>query len=107
MLTSPQLIASERLIIDRRRRGLTQEQAAQAWGFSEWHYRMLEAGKRERSCPRIRIGKLKPHEAAFTLRRREGLKRTELAVKVGVSCWWLTQMERGRVNPKRLIEFWS
>jgi len=68
---------------------------------------MLEAGKRSRSCPRIRIGKLKPHEAAVTMRRRWGFKRTELAKQIGVSCWWLTQMERGRVNPKRLVEFWG
>jgi DNA-binding Xre family transcriptional regulator len=107
MLTTPQLNPSERLLIDRRRRGLTQTQASQAWGFTEWHFRMLEAGNRQSVCPRVRIGKLKPHESAFLMRRRKGIKRTELAKMIGISCWWLTQMERGQVNSKRLIEFWS
>ena len=107
MLTTPQLAPSERLITYRRRTGLTQTQASQEWGFTEWHYRMLEAGNRQSFCQRVWIGKLKPHESAFLMRRRYGYKRTDLAKMIGVSCWWLTQMERGRVNPKRLIEFWS
>ncbi len=106
MLTTSQLTPSERLLVDRRRRGLTQTQASQAWGFSEWHYRMVEAGNRQSSCPRIRIGKLRPYESAFLMRRRLGWRRTELAKMIGVSSWWLTQMERGRVNPNRLLSFW-
>lgn len=101
------MTSSEKLLVDRRRRGATQTEAALMWGFSEWHYRMLEAGNRESVCPRVRIGKLKPNESAFLSRRRLGLKRTELAERIGVSSWWLTQMERGAVNPKRLIDFWS
>lgn len=107
MLTTPQLTPSERLLVYRRRRGLTQTQAAEVWGATEWHYRMMEAGNRPAACPKVYIGKLKPYESAFLSRRRLRIKRTTLAVMIGISCWWLTQMERGRVNPKRLIEFWS
>lgn len=105
MLTTPQLTPSERLLVYRRRCGHTQTQAAQERGFTEWHYRMMEAGNR--TCPSVYIGKMKLYESAVILRRRLKIKRTTLAKMIGISCWWLTQMERGQVNPKRLIEFWS
>jgi DNA-binding XRE family transcriptional regulator len=107
MLTTTQLTPSERLLIQRRRDGNTQPKAAAAMGVSEWHYRMIEAGNRPGSCPTVAIGKLMPYEAAFLMRRRRGIKRSELAKMIGVSCWWLTQMERGKTTSTRLIDFWS
>ena len=107
MLTTSQLTLSERLLLSRRRDGNTQTQAAAKWGISEWDYRMRESGQRNDECPPVRLQGVQPHEACFLMRRRAGIKRTELANTMDVSCWWLTQMERGKVNPKRLIEFWS
>lgn len=106
MLTTRDLSAPERLLVDRRRKDLNQEKAASHWKVTPWTYRMWEEGKEDSSIPFPALGKLKHHESCVVLHRRSGLKRTELAKLVGVSGWWLTCMENGIVPVDRLVEFW-
>jgi DNA-binding XRE family transcriptional regulator len=49
------------------------------------------------------------HEQARILRRRAGMGRKELAERIGVSKWWLTQMESGvpGICNARLLEYWA
>ena len=106
MLSTNELTAAERLLIDRRRAGATQVDAAAHWGVSAWTYRMWESGQREKDIPEPTLGRLTEVEGCVILRRRTGLSRTALAKLVSISEWWLTQMERGRIPADRLIEFW-
>ena len=108
MLVLRNLSAPERLLISRRREGIGQSKAAKRWGVTEWQYRMWESG--HTAIPAWvcwRMAKLEPHESCFIKRRRAGMKRTELAEEVGVSCWWITQMERGSVPCDRLVSYWN
>lgn len=105
MLSTSDLDPHERLLIARRRDGVSQADAATAFGMSAWEYRLAEAGRRP--VPRIKLGRLAPHEACFLMRRRAGMQRKFLAAKLRVSPFWLTQMERGKVNATRLIDHWS
>jgi len=106
MLGTRELTTGERLLIQRRRAGQNQTEAAKAHGLSEWQYRQCEDDNSNRLDPPA-LGRLQENEACVILRRRAGMRRTELATKLGVSGWWLTQMERGQANPDRLIAFWS
>ena len=106
MLATRDLTTGERLLIERRRIGQNQTEAATAYGLSEWQYRQCEEDKSDR-IPAPPLGKLQDYEACTLMRRRAGLKRTELARKLGISGWWLTRMERGQIPADRLVEFWS
>jgi len=106
MLTTRDLNTGERLLIERRRAGQNQTEAAAAYDLSEWQYRQCEANESDR-IPAPPLGRLQDFEACMIMRRRAGLKRTELAAQLEISGWWLTRMERGQVNPERLVTFWS
>ena len=47
------------------------------------------------------------HEKCMLLRRREGITQGDLAKTIGVSRWWLNQMESGKADPARLITYWE
>jgi len=106
MLTTSDLTTGERLLIERRRAGQNQTQAAHAYDLSEWRYRQCEADEADliASPP---LGRLQIHEACVIMRRRVGMKRTDLAEQLDISCWWLTQMERGQIPADRLVTYWS
>ena len=104
MLTTKDLSSSERLKVWRRRLDKTQVQAAESHGVTTWEYRLLERGAR--SAPTVIIGSLQPHEACAVMRWRSGYSRKDIARWVGISPWWVTQMERGRIDSDRLINFW-
>jgi len=105
MLVTIDLTNSERLYLQRRRDGDSQPEAAIEWGCSEWTYRMYEIGVLDIGV-KINIGEAKPNELCIIMRRRLGIKRKDLAKKVGVSGWWLTQMEQGIVPFEKLVEYW-
>ena len=106
MLTTKELTLGERLLIERRRLDQNQTEAAKAYGVSEWTYRQCESDEYER-IPAPPVGRIEPREACMLMRRRAGMQRTELAEKLKISCWWLTQMEHGSVSAERLVKFWS
>lgn len=106
MLTTRELTPGERLLVERRRAGQNQTEAARSYDLSEWRYRQCEADKSD-AIPLTPIGKLQDHEACMLMRRRAGMKRTELAAKLGISGWWLTRMERGQIPADRLVAYWA
>jgi len=106
MLTTRDLNTGERLLIERRRNGQNQTKAAYSYDLSEWQYRQCEANESDR-IPAPPLGRLRDYEACMIMRRRAGLKRTELAAQLGISGWWLTRMERGQIPAERLVAFWS
>lgn len=106
MLTTSDITPGERLLIERRRSFQTQAEAARYYGLSEWCYRQCESDK-SNALPLTPIGRLQAHESCMLMRRRAGMKRTELAIEVGISGWWLTRMERGQIPADRLVSYWS
>lgn len=96
----------ERLLIQRRRQGLTQRQAAAAYGHTLFGYRKWE-NDQENETVNVRIGRLSDPEKCFLLRRRKGLTLPQLAAEVGCCRLWLNQMEKGTANPDRLIAYWQ
>ena len=98
------LTKGERLLIDRRRRGESQAEAAERLGLSVYAYRRFEEDVAE--GPTADVEALELGEACYLERRREGLPASWVAERVGVSRWWLTQMERGREDADRLGAWW-
>ena len=97
----------ERLIINRRRRGNTQNQEAERLGVTRYMYRKWELGDPHKEITFER--KLSPlgiFEICFLLRRRKKLTVTQIAEEIGVSKTWVSDMELGTVFIGDLIEFW-
>ena len=107
MLTERGLTSAERLLLHRRRLGITQFEAAQLLNISAWSYRQLEEGSRLPDRPEPTLDNLKDYEVCLILRRRANRTRSSVAKSVKISEQWLTQMERGRVPADRLIEYWK
>ena len=103
------LTTGELLLIDRRRRTESQPDAARRHGVSHYTYRAWEEDRevQEPSPGRSPVGRLRPHERYFLMRRRAGLSLRDCARAMKVTPWWLTQMEYGRANVDRLREFWE
>lgn len=105
MLRTSTLTRGERMLVSRRRKAESQIDAAARYNVSLYAYRQWETEALE--CPHaLSIGKLKPFEQCFLLRRRKGVTAGTLARKLGLSRWWLCQMERGDVDAARLVKFW-
>lgn len=106
LIDSTDLTPAERLIIARRRDGMTQDDYAAWWGVERDRYKRWESGRYEPDAI-VLIGQLEAHEECFLLRRRGKITRRDLADDLGVSLTWLTLMERGRVPVDRLFTHWS
>jgi len=100
----------ERILIQRRRDGVSQREAADACGAkSLYQFRLWESGTEappaevlQNADPRD----LKIHERCYLERVRRGISLKALADELGVSRWWLCQMERGRVSSRQLEHRW-
>lgn len=103
------ITTGERLLIERRRNNESQDAAAGRHGVSRYRYRLWESdqaeGGRQPRC--ARLGLLRDYEGCYIRRRRAGLSVAALATKVGVSAWWVTQMEHGDVPADRLVAWWG
>lgn len=107
----------ERLLVDRRRRGLSQGEAAARYLLEPWQYGLAERDDSELSpdvwawvqtiAPRIRSSELRPNERCLLLRRRARLTQEEVAEHMGRSRWWVNQMERGEAPCDELLEHWG
>ncbi len=95
----------ERLLIRRRRLKQKQKDAARVLGVTLYRLRQWEADKSD--PPDVKMDPLVPFEVCFILRRRQGRAAGEFAKSLGVSLWWLCQMEYGVVSAERLIEHWE
>lgn len=95
----------ETLLIDRRRRGLNQADAAASHGigravYSRWELDLSRG-------PRVRLGRLRPHERCLLYRRRAGTTQGEVAEALEVSRYWINQMEVGRASCDPLLWYWE
>ena len=105
MLNANELTTGEKLLLQRRRKDLTAVQAAKR--HKATLYRYLRWERDQEPGPRIAVGKLAFHEKAFLLRRRGGHSVAAFAKKLGVSAWWLSQMEDGEAPDMRLRDHWT
>lgn len=114
--TNKSLSPGEALFLDRRKRGMTQARYARLHKATvdQVHKWESDVPARNRAgeaieCPDVGItwGALNDAERCVIMRRREGLSRTDLAGRVGVSQQWISAMERGQHPADRLVEFWG
>ena len=99
------LTNGEKLVVKRRRADESQREAATGFSVSLYRYRRWESDQDK--PPNVSLGQLKPHEGCFMRRRRAGISLKTLADVLGVSRWWLCQMEYGNVATDRLVQHWS
>lgn len=98
----------EKLRIWRRRVGLTQDEAGRRFDVSGWTYGEMERGAVPVPAYAWRGPfHLHPHEKCLIYRLRSGSSQDEVASELGCSRLWVLQMESGRVNCDRLIEYWE
>jgi DNA-binding XRE family transcriptional regulator len=102
----PGLTPGEKLRILRRRKGWSQEAAAQHYEVHSEHYRRWETGVLQKGCPRFPMD-AKPHEVCFILRLRSRKFQRELAASLGVTRLWIHKMEVGEVPCERLMDYWK
>lgn len=82
-------------------------QAADRLRISLYTYRLVERAKVRAPVFDIKLGRIPIHERCFLKRLRMGLTSQELASRMRVCKWWLTQMERGDAPIDRLREYWG
>ncbi len=97
----------ERLVIWRRRGGMTQTEAAEFFRCCRNTYGRLERGEITSTMPVPDAHPLFDNEQCWILRRRKGWSQEECAGYVGITRYWLNQIELGRENPANLVRFWN
>lgn len=105
---SVQLTNEERLLIDRRRRGETQAEAARRHEVSTTRYSRWERGLDQApasSVPTVKA--LRDHELCLITRRRAGVTQTKVATDLNRCKMWMRQMERGEVDCTELKRYWG
>tara|TARA_R110002167_G_scaffold79897_12_gene220004 strand:+ start:86 stop:418 length:333 start_codon:yes stop_codon:yes gene_type:complete len=105
MLKAKDLTNGERLLILRRREGATKADTAAGCGASLYQYGRWENDKED--GPRAKTGRLAYREQSFLMRRRAGVSVAAFAQLLGVSPWWLRQMEAGEAPDGRLRAHWD
>lgn len=119
------LTHGERLLLDRRRRGLSQASAARRLGVGLRRYRRLEGDEEQFDSIKGTPGTLEARtraqlrkclmlaepitvgERCYIARRRAGVQRQALAWQLGVSRQWLTMMEQDRAPNGVLAAHWG
>ena len=99
------ITVGERLLIDRRRRGETQGEAAARHGVSPFIYGQMERDKID--GPRVKVRRLEAHERCLLYRRRSDKTQAQVAKDLKCCRWWLNQMERGLVPCDTLVWYWE
>ena len=100
------LTAGERLLVARRREGLSQTQAARKHGVTRRVYGGWERDDRP-GAPSVRVGRLETHERCLLYRRRVGWTQERVARDLRCCRWWLNQMERGDAPVDELLWYWE
>lgn len=102
------LTQGEKLLINRLRLGLTQQQAADLFTEtgSRKIYQQMEGDLRKCS-EKISLGKLEHHERCRIMRRRCGFTQQRVAEELQVSRYWLNLMETGKVDCSSLLWYWE
>jgi hypothetical protein len=107
MLRSSQLTKGEKLYIHRKRLRFTQFQMAVRCGVCLAEYRSMELDEEGTTVGYHTIAPIKEREVYATLRRRQGITKSELAREIGVSAYWLGRMEEGAAPVATLAKFWE
>lgn len=107
MLNTRDLTPGERLILDRRREGMTKAATAEAYGVTLYRYDQWESGTWSEEIPKPSLGRLAEHESCHVQRLRAGVSMADFAKEIGTSAWWVTRMEAGTAPVARLLEYWS
>lgn len=106
MLEDLQLSKSEKLLIWRRRSGLTQAEAAQEHGVSHRRWGRWERGDEEPAVDK-EITTLAVHEQLLLLRRRNNVSQGEVARDLGCTRAWVQMMEAGVNGCEQLVRYWK
>lgn len=101
------LTKAERLLLARRREGITQQRAARRLRITRSRYVKIENGQVEFSLPAPPTLKPTDSERCFILRRREKITQEELAQEMGLCRYTINQMEMGGLEPSVLVEHWD
>ena len=95
----------ERLLVTRRRLGVTQVDAAELHDTTRSMY-----AKWERDIvpgPHVKIGRLEPHERCLLYRRRAGFTQAQVAEGLEMCRYWVNLMETGQAPCDNLLWFWE
>lgn len=98
---------AERLVIQRRRKGITQQRAAEVYGVCLTVYSLWERDLHTHIPKVLGVEDIQPHEMCFLLRRRKGWTQVQTAQRVKCSIEWLKRMERGTAKGNKLFKFWG
>lgn len=103
---------SEKLLLARRRVGVTQATAAKNYGIPVFQLSAYEQGALD--APEAVLNKagakgIKPtdYEKCYLARKREGLTIEQMAARLSVSHVTVINMESGRWNPAREIKYFQ
>lgn len=100
---------AEKLLIERRRLGQTQVEAARRYRVTRALYGAWErlGTEAEIRAPTVRIGSLQPHERCLLYRRRAGFTQARVAEELQCCRWQVNQMERGLASVDNLLWYWE
>ena len=100
---------AEALLLARRRLGLSQREMAERLEVTMHVYRGLEknGGATLRQLGLASLGSLLEHERLLLRRLRSGRRALDVAAEMGVSAYWLSQMEKGKASTSSLAEYWA
>lgn len=101
-----ELTQGEMLLVDRRRRGEGQVEAARRLGLTHSMYGKMERDVVTWDRP-VEIGDLRAHERCLLYRRRAGFTQARVASELEVCRFWVNQMERGLVGCDTLLWYWE
>ena len=107
MVDKIELTPGERLVLTRRRKSLSQPEAAKRRGVSLDRYGSWELDMETKDQPNVEIEDVQDFETCFIMRRRANMTQRELATKVNRSRLWVHQMERGKQPPEVLKQYWG
>lgn len=105
-----ELTPQEMLIIDRRRNGLNQKEAAKKFNVSLTTYSRWERGIvpfNRNICNKVRFSQLSAREKCFIYRKRCNMTLWDVAKQLKLSKYYVNLMELGKVDCDVLIWFWE
>lgn len=101
------LTLGERLLLARKRAGLTQSQAAAQHNVSPKRYGLWERDQVKAPFAAFIKKPIRGHELCMIRRRRSNLTQGALARDLGCSRWWLNRMEQGKAPVHQLLDYWD
>ena len=97
---------NEKLLIWRRREGLSQRTAGALFGLSRSKYGSAERDQDPEGVTVPYVGELYSYEMCLILRKRSGWTISMCADQLGVSRYWYNLMELGKASPETLVQYW-